>query len=237
MATTTKCVFATFGFMVLVAAFIVTILGIVLMTTSVPQATECGRVSVDEDVHDFASMWLCWPIVVGGFLALVGGGLSVGCGMQQNKCGIKGATVLFHTAGVFLVGGCLGLMYFAAVVEANSSLMCDDEDDLGSWASSDYAASLPQAEQAAYAAHAACSAASSKATNDWNCDNANKRMAALAFSIIVAIVTFLAGGFGCAAACCCADKWDWAGTPKGGVGGGAQPAVIGQPVGVTNAPC
>lgn len=216
----------------LVFSFVIVILGIVVMTSTIPQSS-CGTngsigvsAKSKSDV-DGALPVITWPLLLGGLMGLIGSGLGIFGGFASNKCGICSAAALLGVAGAFVVIGALAAMFFAAVFAG----LCDDYKcgaenacaGRGLWAA-EYSQPGVCSEQTL------CLELQCKETVDWACDIVSKKFGATIVGYLGAAVIFTAMGMTCAAGCCCPAKFDGLDPSAANGQGNVVPAVIGQPV-------
>lgn len=216
----------------LVACVVVAILGIVVMTSSIPLNT-CGglgevRLSkTDQDNVDAALMWLGTPALAGGILGALGGGFGGWGGWSANKCGICSSATLNGISGAFLVIAAMA----AAAMSAAFGAVCDEykcgaDFTCGQWGQFT-SCRLPDVccKCEGFVVHQSC-----KQSIDWVCDMKTKKLLVLVFAAFGLILTIIASALGCGASCCCPASF----IELGQTTGGAPPAnamVVGQVVG------
>lgn len=214
----------------LIFGFIVTILGLVIMTSSVPKDT-CGGGLVtitqeNQDSIDTALVYIAWPLLLGGLLACIGGGCGVWGGFKNTKCGVCSAAVLLGIAAGFLVIGALAALFFASVF-GTLCLDCDTQ------CSSMYGSTTQCGGDVCCREDGLFCRQTCKSTSDWACELQSKKLAGTAFGFIGAVFAIICCALGCGTTCC-PDSYTDLGTefgPKTGSGAAPQQAaVIGQPV-------
>lgn len=229
MSCSTKVGIAAPSGVAMVFGFIVLILGIVVMTSSIP-TTSCGptgtdiRVTAtDQDAVDTALMYMTWPLILGGLLAIIGGGVGIFSGLKANKWAICCTGGVLGTAAGFIVVGSLAAMAFAAIFgEMCTEYKCDSTDTctFGGFASQISPCKSPDV------CCKGCTAICME-VNDWACELGSKKTVAMLFGYLGFVVTLVAGCCSCSAGCCCPDKFNEMAAQQSG---GGAPAVIGQPV-------
>lgn len=213
----------------LVFSFIIVILGIVIMTSTIPE-TKCGTRgqyginASDKSSVDTALMFITWPLLLGGLLGLVGSALGIFGGLKASKCGVCSAAVLLGIASVFVIIGSLAAMTFAAIF----SEMCDNYMCGSASTCSESFMSAATCSQPGVCCHTNCMMVQCKETNDWACDIVGKKSGGMVVGYLGFIIILITAGLTCAGGCCCPAKFDGLDAAKSQ--GGAVPAVIGQPV-------
>lgn len=233
MPCSTKFGIAVPSGLALVTGFIVLILGIVIMTSSIP-TTSCGPTgssikvtATDQDAVDTALLYMTWPLILGGVLAVIGGGVGIFSGLKANKCSICCTGGVLGAAAGFIVLGSLAAMAFAAIFsEMCNDYKCDNTDTCNLSLSLGVGSACKSADVCCNGCTAMC-----KEVNDWACDLGSKKMIAMLFGILGSIITLTAGCCSCAAGCCCPDKFNEMAEQQSV---GAAAVVIGQPASVGN---
>lgn len=221
-----------------VLALPVIIVGIVIMTSSLPES-RCGTsatvTKTDKDNADRFLMIITWPFLVGGILALIGGGIGAHGGCTVNKSSICCSSVTLGISAGFAFIGAMAAMFFAGVF----SRVCDDYE-CGKVCSRAYSSSYARAmcNKPDVCCDSLCVKTTCKPSHDWFCDMGTKKTMGMLIGIIGIIVFTTASCCGCAACCCCPDSFAESAKLKGGQ---AAPTVQGvttqvvpasQPVGV-----
>jgi hypothetical protein len=215
----------------LLFGFIIVIMGLVIMTSSIPES-KCGKngsITInqsDKDGVDSALMFMTWPLLLGGIFAMVGGGLGMFGGFKNNKCGVCSAAVLFSLSAVFVVIGSLAAMTFAGIF----SEICDDykcgAENI--CANSGNAFSSHCNQPGVCCNQESCLLSQCKETNDWACDLMGKKAGGMIVGYLGAIFILIAAGCSCGGSCCCVNSFEGLGAPAPQ---GSAPAVVGQVVG------
>ena len=101
--------------------FFTVALGLFIMTSSSMPATGCGTIdkdvvySGDKDLVDAAMLLSNRTFLLGGILAIIGGGVGMCGGFTLNKYGVCAAAILLSIAAVFIVVGCWAAHTFAEI--------------------------------------------------------------------------------------------------------------------------
>jgi hypothetical protein len=232
---------------VLIVSVVVAILGIVIMTSSIPQSncdynsgSSSMEMGVDEEKQDrinFAITLIGIPVLFGGILGIFGGALGVWGGFTANKSGIMGEGAASGCAGGFLIIGCLVALAMASVFTS----VCDDFD-----CSSDYQCAntidlsahvqqhpihpvicdICKQEDICCEGQGLDTRALCKESVDFYCDMQSLKTTAMISSLIGAIMSIIASGMGCAA-CCCPTQFAELVEKQKSQGG---KTIVGQPV-------
>ena len=213
----------------LLFGFIIVILGIVIMTSTIEE-TKCGtsqKVGVDPSDKksvDRALMFITWPLLLGGILAMVGGGAGMFGGFTNQRCGVYTAATLLGVSGGFVIVGGLAAMIFAGIF----SEMCDDFK-CGAENTCKQSFWTTQCSRAGVCCEqTSCLRVMCKETNEWACDLVGKKVGGMVVGCIGAIFILIAAGCSCGGSCCCVDSFDGLGKSSAQ---GSAPAVVGQVVG------
>lgn len=228
---------------VLVSVF-VTIVGIVVMTSSIPQsncAWGIGDSSIGIDKNeqhniDRALKYVGLPTLVGGLVSLMGGVVGTFGGFKAHKFGICAEAALNGIAGTLMIFACLSALGWSA----SFASLCDDYQ-CGSTYACDPDRFLFDGGACAICKlpDVCCKDVGSETlvacveTVNWACDMKGKKITAMMITLVGAIFTILASSCGCGALCCCVESFTEM-MPTSEPHTGNAPVVVGQPVQTNN---
>lgn len=234
MPCSTKCI-AGFSVAAIVACFVCAILGIVIMTSSVPINT-CGggivRLSQnDQDNIDAALLWLGAPALAGGIIGVIGGGFGGFGGFKANKCGLCSAATLNGISGGFLVIAALSAAALSAAFAAVcDDYMCDSAPVCANIFSSFASETLCKSPDVCCKCEGMALHTSCKESVDWTCEMKTKKLIVMLGSVVGLILAITSSSLACGASCCCPTSF----TEMAEIPAGVPPAnamVVGQVVG------
>lgn len=224
-------------------AFAMAIIGIVIMTSSIP-TSQCGsnaNVNTSErDAINAVISWLGVPTMVCAILVALGAifGILGGCGCCSNgQCAIIAQASLHGVGGGIMILVALWTLAFAAGFSTICDYECPGADvaancgGVGSrWSIGNRYSYCEGADQCCRCSGGVVSMMC-KESKDWGCSFATTKFVATCFGILMATLSIFASGCGCAAACCCQSTFTGLrgqappfGAPVGG------PVVVGQPI-------